>query len=116
MSPYLISLAVGLGVGIIYGLLAGEAAVSYLRGHTDVTATFLHRKNFATDAEMQEKRALGNIRVTAPASRSANSELNRNVECKCSMPRATIRLIGDFHEPKRATRLDPPQRSDHHFG
>jgi XapX domain-containing protein len=79
MSPYLISLAVGLGVGIIYGLLAvkspappvialmgllgilaGEAAVSYLRGHTDVTATFLHRKNFATDEGTQGKRTRQN--------------------------------------------------------
>jgi XapX domain-containing protein len=76
MLPYLISLAVGLGVGVIYGLLAvkspappvialmgllgilaGEASVSYLRGHTDVTATFLHRKSFATDQAMQGRTA-----------------------------------------------------------
>jgi XapX domain-containing protein len=75
MLPYLISLVVGLVVGIIYGLLAvkspappvialmgllgilaGEAAVSYMRGHTDIAATLLHRKSFATDEGLQGKR------------------------------------------------------------
>ncbi len=66
--PYLLSLGAGLLVGVIYGLLAvkspappviallgllgmlgGEAAVSYLRGHVDVAAAVMHRKSFATD-------------------------------------------------------------------
>ncbi len=78
MLPYLLSLAVGLGVGIIYGLLAvkspappvialigllgilaGEAAVSYLRGHPDVAATLLHRKSFATDGKETATRCDG---------------------------------------------------------
>lgn len=65
-QPYLISLAAGLGVGVIYGLiavrspappiiallgllgmLAGEAAVQWMRGHTDVVAKCLHQKSFA---------------------------------------------------------------------
>ncbi len=68
MMPYLLSLGVGLLVGVIYGLLTvkspappvialigllgmlgGEAAVSYLRGHADVAAAVLHRKSFTTD-------------------------------------------------------------------
>lgn len=72
-QPYLISLAAGLGIGVIYGLiavrspappiiallgllgmLAGEAAVQWLRGHTDVVSKCLHQKSFAivsTDAD-----------------------------------------------------------------
>ena len=65
-QPYLISLAAGLGIGVIYGLiavrspappiiallgllgmLAGEAAVQWLRGHSDVVAHALHLKSFA---------------------------------------------------------------------
>lgn len=71
-QPYLISLVAGLGIGVIYGLvavrspappiiallgllgmLAGEAAVQWLRGHTDVVSSALHLKSFAvteTDA------------------------------------------------------------------
>lgn len=64
--PYLISLAVGLGIGVIYGLLAvrspappiiallgllgmlaGEAAVQWMRGHSDALAHALHLKSFA---------------------------------------------------------------------
>ncbi len=65
-QPYLISLAAGLGIGVIYGLiavrspappiiallgllgmLAGEAAVQWMRGHSDVVAKCLHQKSFA---------------------------------------------------------------------
>ncbi len=65
-QPYLISLAAGLGIGVIYGLiavrspappiiallgllgmLAGEAAVQWLRGHTDAVSHALHLKSFA---------------------------------------------------------------------
>ncbi len=62
---YVLSLAVGLLVGVAYGLLgvrspappiiallgllgmlAGEAAVQYWRGHPDVIATLFHTKSF----------------------------------------------------------------------
>lgn len=65
-QPYLISALAGVGIGVIYGLiavrspappiiallgllgmLAGEAAVQWLRGHTDVLAHALHLKSFA---------------------------------------------------------------------
>ncbi|MBD3664183.1 DUF1427 family protein [Sulfitobacter aestuariivivens] len=65
-TPYLLSLAAGIGVGVIYGLisvrspappiialigllgmLAGEAAVQWLRGHPDIVAKCLHQKSFA---------------------------------------------------------------------
>lgn len=68
-TPYLLSLAAGIGVGVIYGLiavrspappiiallgllgmLAGEAAVQWLRGHSDVVAKTLHMKSFAITA------------------------------------------------------------------
>jgi XapX domain-containing protein len=64
----MVSLGIGIGVGVIYGLagvkspappiialvgllgiLGGEGAVSYLRGHGNVVAMMLHRKSFATD-------------------------------------------------------------------
>ncbi|MEM8630072.1 MAG: DUF1427 family protein [Pseudomonadota bacterium] len=64
--PYAISLCIGLAVGIAYGLLsvrspappiiallgllgmlAGEAAVQWLRGHSDAVAQALHLKSFA---------------------------------------------------------------------
>lgn len=74
-QPYLISLAAGLGIGVIYGLisvrspappiiallgllgmLAGEAAVQWMRGHTDVLAKCLHQKSFAvTQADSSAK-------------------------------------------------------------
>jgi XapX domain-containing protein len=66
MLPYLLSFGIGVGVGVIYaftgvrspappviallgllGMLAGEAAISYLRGHPDTLATLLHRKSFS---------------------------------------------------------------------
>ena len=65
-QPYAISLAVGLLVGVIYGLLnvrspappiiallgllgilLGETAISYVRGHPGVFAQALHLKSFA---------------------------------------------------------------------
>jgi len=65
-TPYLLSLAAGVLVGVIYGLiavrspappiiallgllgmLAGEAAVQWLRGHGDAVAQALHLKSFA---------------------------------------------------------------------
>ena len=65
MKLYLVSLGAGLLVGAIYGLLnvrspappvvallgllgilLGEAAVSYLRGHPDVLVALGHRKTF----------------------------------------------------------------------
>ena len=65
-QPYVISLAAGLGVGVLYGLLtvrspappiiallgllgmlAGEAAVQWIRGHQDVLSKCLHSKSFA---------------------------------------------------------------------
>jgi len=65
-QAYLISASAGLGVGVIYGLiavrspappiiallgllgmLAGEAAVQWLRGHQDVVAKCLQMKGFA---------------------------------------------------------------------
>ncbi|MCB4768615.1 XapX domain-containing protein [Ancylobacter sp. Lp-2] len=66
LQPYLISLAAGLGIGAVYGLLAvrspappiialfgllgmlaGEAAVQWLRGHANVVQSCLHEKSFA---------------------------------------------------------------------
>lgn len=65
-QPYLVSLAAGLGIGVIYGLiavrspappiiallgllgmLAGEAAVQWLRGHSQPVAQAFHLKSFA---------------------------------------------------------------------
>ena len=71
LQPYLISLVAGLGIGVIYGLiavrspappiiallgllgmLAGEATVQWLRGHSDAVANVLHLKSFAvTEAQ-----------------------------------------------------------------
>jgi len=67
----MISLAAGLAIGVIYGLiavrspappiiallgllgmLAGEAAVQWIRGHSDAVSQALHLKSFAvTDAK-----------------------------------------------------------------
>ena len=70
LHPYLISLAAGLGIGVIYGLisvrspappiialldllgmLAGEAAVQWFRGHSDILSNALHMKSFAVTAD-----------------------------------------------------------------
>ena len=67
-QPYVISLAAGLGIGVIYGLiavrspappiiallgllgmLAGEAAVQWVRGHSEPVAQALHLKSFAVN-------------------------------------------------------------------
>ena len=76
-QPYLISLIAGLGIGAIYGLiavrspappiiallgllgmLAGEATVQWLRGHSDTFANVLHLKSFAvTEAPSVSKAA-----------------------------------------------------------
>ena len=64
-TPYLLSLGAGVAIGVIYGLiavrspappiiallgllgmLAGEAAVQWLRGHQDVVSKCLHSKSF----------------------------------------------------------------------
>lgn len=64
-TPYALSLGAGVLIGVIYGLiavrspappiiallgllgmLAGEAAVQWLRGHSDVVAKTLHMKSF----------------------------------------------------------------------
>lgn len=66
LQPYLLSLAVGIGIGAVYGLLAvrspappiialigllgmlaGEAAVQWLKGHPHVVQSCLHEKSFA---------------------------------------------------------------------
>lgn len=79
-APYIISLAVGLGVGILYGLinvrspappiiallgllgmLIGESVVAYFRGHQEVTAECLHSKSFSV-AEAPEASLDGGAR------------------------------------------------------
>ncbi len=80
-NPYILSLAAGLGIGVIYGLisvrspappiiallgllgmLAGEAAVQWLRGHTDVISHALHLKSFAvSDAKTSAEKAKPNL-------------------------------------------------------
>lgn len=64
-TPYLLSLGVGIGVGVIYGLvsvrspappiiallgllgmLAGEATVQWIKGHSQPIAQALHLKSF----------------------------------------------------------------------
>ncbi|MGL5011648.1 MAG: DUF1427 family protein [Paracoccaceae bacterium] len=66
LQPYLISLLVGLGIGVIYGLvsvrspappiiallgllgmLAGEAGIQWLKGHANPVQSVLHEKSFA---------------------------------------------------------------------
>ncbi|ACL58072.1 DUF1427 family protein [Methylobacterium nodulans] len=68
MLPYLLSLGAGLAVGAAYGLigvkspappiialvgllgiLGGEMAVAYWRGHPAVLSSLLHRKSFAVE-------------------------------------------------------------------
>lgn len=77
-QPYLLSLVAGLAVGVAYGLiavrspappiiallgllgmLAGEAAVQWVRGHNDVLAKCLHMKSFSVadrDVSSDDKR------------------------------------------------------------
>ncbi|MEP7456136.1 DUF1427 family protein [Phyllobacterium sp. SB3] len=69
LQPYIISLVVGLGIGVIYGfvsvrspappiiallgllgMLAGEATVQWLKGHTNIVQACLHEKSFALSA------------------------------------------------------------------
>lgn len=64
--PYALSLGVGLGVGVLYGLLgvrspappiiallgllgmlAGEMVVNWVRGHPEVVSAVFHSKSFA---------------------------------------------------------------------
>jgi len=66
LQPYILSLAAGLVVGAIYGLmsvrspappiiallgllgmLAGEASIQWLKGHTNLVQAVLHEKSFA---------------------------------------------------------------------
>lgn len=66
LHPYVVSLVAGLGIGVIYGLvsvrspappiialvgllgmLAGEAAVQWFKGHTNLVQAVLHEKSFA---------------------------------------------------------------------
>ena len=75
-APYFVSLAVGLAVGILYGLLAvrspappviallgllgmlaGESFVQWVRGHGDAIARVLHTKDFAHTTTAHGKRS-----------------------------------------------------------
>lgn len=66
LQPYILSLAAGLVVGAIYGLmsvrspappiiallgllgmLAGEASIQWFKGHTNLVQAVLHEKSFA---------------------------------------------------------------------
>jgi XapX domain-containing protein len=78
MLSYALSLLVGLGVGAAYGLLglrspappiiallgllgmlAGEAAVGWLRGHPEILGWLSHGKTFHAEARPADRRAEG---------------------------------------------------------
>ena len=78
MLPYLLSAGVGLGVGVLYallgvrspappiiallgllGMLAGEAAVTWLRGHPQVLGWMCHAKTFHAAAPDAPRKAEG---------------------------------------------------------
>ncbi|MCQ0988229.1 DUF1427 family protein [Jiella marina] len=78
-QPYVVSLAAGLGIGVIYGLIAvrspappiiallgllgmlgGEAAVQWFRGHSNVITNALHLKSFAV-AEKRDSDSSPNL-------------------------------------------------------
>ncbi|MEM8572677.1 MAG: DUF1427 family protein [Pseudomonadota bacterium] len=74
-SPYLLSLGVGVGIGVIYGLvsvrspappiiallgllgmLVGEAAVQWIKGHSQPIAQAFHLKSFeVTDSQRPDE-------------------------------------------------------------
>jgi XapX domain-containing protein len=75
LQPYIISLVVGLGIGVIYGfvsvrspappiiallgllgMLAGEAGVQWLKGHANIVQAVLHEKSFAHSARDEQRR------------------------------------------------------------
>ncbi len=74
-QPYVLSLAAGIGVGVIYGLisvrspappiiallgllgmLAGEAVVQWIKGHPQVLSNALHLKSFAVTERRRDDR------------------------------------------------------------
>lgn len=76
LHPYLISLVVGVGIGVIYGLvavrspappiiallgllgmLAGEAGIQWLRGHGNTVRSVLHEKSFASPARREAEKS-----------------------------------------------------------
>ncbi len=78
MLPYLLSAGVGLGVGVLYallgvrspappiiallgllGMLAGEAAVTWLRGHPQVIGWMCHGKTFHAQAPRADRTTEG---------------------------------------------------------
>ncbi len=86
MTAYALTLGAGLAVGVAYGLmgvrspappiiallgllgmLAGEAVVSYLRGHPGTLAQLFHTKSFLASRDL----APGAKNPAAPAARSS---------------------------------------------
>lgn len=77
-QPYLVSLFVGLAIGVIYGLvsvrspappivallgllgmLAGEAGIQWFKGHTNLVQAVLHEKSFAHHGADEEAKKGG---------------------------------------------------------